>query len=175
MTPFQKALTGMLMLLVSSVALSGCPKYSKEQDRLLHLAYYTGAAENLGYTLAAIVIQESFVGPYIIRSNEKDSGGGSYGITHIQLKTAMWLEGEKNLWRAKQDIIPKLIMSDAYALQLGINKLKSVGVVGDGVVGSYMELWGRYNGGNERGPYAKKIRTHVKMLQNCYEFKKEGE
>lgn len=167
-----KALALLLILITPSVALSACPTYTHEQDRVLHLAYYTGAVEDLGYTLAAIVIQESFVGGYVVRINEGDSGGGSYGISHIQLKTAMWLTGEDNVWRAKQDLVPKLISSDAYALHLAILKLQSVGIVGGGVK-SYLELWGRYNGGGQHGNYAHKIHSHVKMLQECYNFNEE--
>lgn len=162
-----KALALLLALIAPSVALSACPTYTQEQDRVLHLAYYTGAVEDLGYTLAAIVIQESFVGGYVVRINEGDSGGGSFGLPHIQLKTAMWLTGEDNVWRAKQDIIPKLLLSDAFALHLALLKLRSV------ESSNYMEMWGRYNGGGQHGNYAHKIHSHVKMLQECYNFNEE--
>jgi len=154
-----------LLALLSPLVVAKCPVHTAEQGELIYLAYYTGLPEDLGYTLAAIVVQEAFVGGYIIRLNERDRGGGSWGITHIQLKTAMWLEGEDNVWRAKQDIVPKLITSDAYALHLALLKLRSIRNSS-----SYMELWGRYNGGGKNNPYAKKIRSHVQMLQNCYEF-----
>lgn len=159
-----KALT-LFLALLSPWALSQCPTYTEQQEELIHLAYYTGLPKDLGYTLAAIVIQEALVGSYVVRLNEKDRGGGSFGVTHIQLRTAMWLEGEENVWKAKQDIVPKLITSDAYALHLALLKLRTIRNSS-----SYMELWGRYNGGGKNNPYAKKIRSHVQMLQKCYEF-----
>lgn len=161
-----KTLLTLLLFLTSVLSYGECPKHTHEQKRLINLAYYTGDYYDLGYTLAAITVRESFVGSYVVRINPKDAGGGSYGLTHIQLDTAMWLLGEKNNWKARAEIIPKLMSSDAFALELAIRKLQAVQYS----TNSWRELWGKYNGAGPNSDYSKGIQSNIVMLKSCYTF-----
>lgn len=145
-----------------------CPKHTDEQKVLLQLAYDTGKPHDLGYSLAAIAWKEAFVGPYVIRVNGKDGGHGSYGLLHMQLTTAMYLTGEKNIWKAKQDLVIRLMTDDLFSLHLSIKKLKKHRHKG------YRAMWKAYNG---KGPmadkYSEAIAQNVAVLQNCYKFEEE--
>lgn len=145
-----------------------CPKHTDEQKALLQLAYDTGKPHDLGYTLAAIVWREAFVGSYIVRVNGNDGKHGSFGITQVQLTTAMSLTKEDNIWRAKQNLVIRLMTDDLFSLHLSIKKLKKHRHKG------FRGMWKAYNG---RGPmadkYSEAIAQNVTVLQNCYKF--EGE
>ena len=147
----------------SSLYATEC-NFTTEQDRLIKLASSYGEPFDLKKTLPAIVVQESFVGRYVVKINPQDGKLGSYGITHVLLETAMWLEGEKSSWRAKDVIAERLIKDDLYALQLAVKKLQSVQKSGK----SWMQVWQSYNGNNPE--YAKKIRSHIRHLESCGYF-----
>jgi hypothetical protein len=165
----QKSFWTILFLLLSSSAYGfKCPNHTPDQSYLVSKAYYTGLPHDMGYTLAAIVVQESFVGRHIVRVNNKDGKYGSYGITHILLSTAMWLEGYTNAWEAKAELVPKLVGNDEYALELALKKLQSVNH------DTWLEKWASFNGsGLQSRKYAGKISKHIKMLKRCYGFEKD--
>jgi hypothetical protein len=153
-----------------------CPVYTPEQEAALKLAYEVGYEDDLGMTLAAIVVQESFVGPYIIRENPNDYSThkrkdgstfkirGSVGLPHILLSTGMWLEGYTSVWKARAELVPKLFNDDKYALQLALRKLKSVQKPDQ----DWRTLVSRYNGaGPAARSYAKKIAKHVNTFKKC--------
>ena len=151
-----------VVILAEPVKASQCRSMTVEQERAVQLAYIVGLPEDLGYTLAAITIQESFVGEYIVKAFPEDAKYGSYGLTHITLTTAMWLEGEENIWRAKQDILPRLLTDDLYALKMSLRKLNSYR--GD----SWAGMVKSYNGRGEKAEkYLQSIVKHVKMLKTC--------
>lgn len=157
-----------------------CRNYTHEQQEVLTLAHTLGSEHGLGLTLAAIVQQESFVGSYVVRINPNDNSThfdeegrkevirGSYGITHILLSTAMWLENEDNLWKAKAHIAQDLITDDHYAVTMAIRKLKSVQYKGQ----TWRELVAKYNGaGRAAREYADKVAIHVDNFNQCGTFK----
>lgn len=158
-----KTLSAILALSLSTSVLADECKFTTEQDRLIKLAASYG--ESFGYrkTLPAIVIQEAFVGSYVVRINPKDGKHGSYGITHILLSTAMWLEGENNIWKAKSEIVDRLMTDDIYSLKLAVEKLDSVHE------GDWIGTWSAYNGGSVK--YAEKIRDNIRLLERCNYFK----
>ena len=163
-------ITLLLVILACGVAevKASCPNHTTEQQELIKQAYYVGLPYDLAYTLSAIVVRESFVGPYIIRVNSGDGKYGSYGVTHIELETAMWLEGYTNSWQAKQDLVPKLISDDHYAMHLALNKLRKDKSKG------WMVMWSRYNGsGSKARQYAEGIKKNIKILKDCYDLDKE--
>jgi hypothetical protein len=125
----------------------------------------------MGLTLAGIIQQESFVGSHIVRVNPADGNGGSWGVTQIQLETAMWITGEDNMWRAKAKLVPVLLNHDAVALSMALEKLKSVKLT-LGTRFTWKRLWAGYNGsGKAAEKYAGKIQDKVKLLQKCFVFK----
>lgn len=157
------------LLAVSIYSHSGvkCTQYTDEQLSLLHLAYITGQPHDLGLTLAAIVKQESFVGDYVVRVNSKDGKYGSYGISQINLETAMYFEGVTNSWEARAEIVPKLMIDDVYSLELSLIKFNSVSHL------SWKDQVRSYNGGvrNKRTlEYYNKIRGHVNEFNRCNVF-----
>jgi hypothetical protein len=97
--------------------------YTPEQWRVLNIAYRAGAVYGYGNTLAAVCEQESFVGRYIIRVNTGDGDHGSWGACHMQLTTAMHIEGETSSWRARAVIAPRLMQDDYYATALAARYL----------------------------------------------------
>ena len=148
-------------LTAPTIALANC-SFTAEQARLIRLAASYGEAHGYKKTLAAIVVQESFVGGYVVRVNSKDGKYGSYGITHINLETAMWLESENNSWRARAVLAPKLMVNDIYALSLSVKKLDSVNN------GNWLQTWSAYNGKNPE--YGIKIKNHIRNLEKCGVF-----
>jgi hypothetical protein len=159
-----KALLATLVFISATVQAS-CPAFTEEQSYLIHKAYHVGYQHDMGYTLAAITIQESFVGEYVVRVNNKDGKHGSYGVTHILLSTAMWLEGYDSSWRAKAKLVPKLIGNDEYALETAVRKLQTVRKR------TWWATWRSYNGGGKKADqYAGRISKHVKMLRECINF-----
>jgi len=147
-----------------------CPKFTPEQEGLILAAYYKGLPENLGYTLAAITWKESFVGKWVVKVNnrynpKKDKHYESYGVTHIELTTAMYLVGMKNYWQARAEIVPRLINDNNYAWELALMKLKTLRRH------SWEEKVKRYNGIGSVS-YGKEVVDKVRTLQYCYKFEK---
>ena len=138
--------------------------FTVEQDRLLHLAASYGDSFNYRKTLPAIVMQESFVWKHVVRINPTDGKLGSYGITHILLDTAMWLEGVDSRWEALDRLTERLIKDDLYALQLAVKKLDSVHDPKKG----WMNTFSMYNGGSRK--YAESIRNNIRLLERCGYF-----
>ena len=162
-----------LLLLVSTCGLATgkCEtKFTKEQEKILRMAYEVGKPHDLGWSVAAITWQEGFVGKYIVRLNPKDGKEGSYGVTHILLTTAMSVTKEKNVWRAKAEIVPKLMNHDKYAITMS----KDILAEAQPRFKDYKKLWAYYNGGdkNYTSPqaveYSDKIGNKVKYLQQCF-------
>lgn len=158
----KKLLISVTIFLLSTISHASECRFTVEQDRLINLASSYGEIFNYRKTLPAIVMQESFVGSYIVRVNPNDGAHGSYGITHILLDTAMWLENEDNIWRAKDVIVKKLMTDDFYSLHLAVKKLNSLHE------GNWMETWSNYNGGSWK--YANSIRDNIKLLESCGYF-----
>lgn len=138
--------------------------FTGEQERLLHLAASYGDAFNYRKTLPAIVMQESFVWKHVVRINPTDGKLGSYGITHILLDTAMWLEEVDSRWEALDKLTERLIKDDLYALQLAVKKLDSVHDPEKG----WLSTWSAYNGGSRK--YAESIRSNIRLLERCGYF-----
>lgn len=156
--------TVLLVSCSSAVESKSCPNYTTEQQFLLQKAHDIGKEHNLSETLAAIVKQESFVGDHVIRFNNKDGKYGSYGITHINLETAMWLEKIDNAWKAKAELAPYLMYSDDYAMELAIRKLKTKEKLG------WQKMVRSYNGNvNSKMTlaYLNNIQKHVREFREC--------
>lgn len=158
--------TGVLLVVclvsLSFKTLAQCSEYTEEQSHVLRLAYSVGVTYDLGYTLAAIVRQESFVGEHIIRLNPKDGAGGSYGLTHITLEWLMDYYGEASMWHMKSIYPMKLMSDDRYALTKGLHHLLANQHRG------WREMVRRYNGSYV---YADKIAVHVTRLKTCLDVK----
>jgi len=141
-----------------------CPTFTKEQEGILKLAYNKGLPQNLGYSLAGIVWQESFVGDMVI-TNNTDGGNNSFGITHIEVKTAKWLlgmEGEEFKWKFKAYIIPRLQNDHEFALDVALMKLHTLRRL------PWELQIERYNGINPE--YRETVKRKIMVLMDCYTF-----
>jgi len=153
-----------LIALMSTTAATAqsCPTFTTEQDILLRKAYAIGNYREWGYTLAAIVWRESFVDEYIVRINGQDGQQGSYGVAHMQITTAAYLMGEKNIWRAKAELALLMINDDTEALLLALRYLKKHESLG------WRGMVARYNGsGPAARRYSRDVISKVKTLQTC--------
>lgn len=152
-------------MLAGNVQAIECREYTDEQMAVLKAAYEYGKPYDYALSLSSIVKQESFVGKHIVRINEKDGEFGSYGVSHISLKTAMWLEGVDNVWEAKAMLVPMLILSDEYSFKLAMAKLNTVKKFG------WEESIARYNGAGAAAMiYKEKIKSHIREFQACEVF-----
>lgn len=154
-------------ILCSQFAQGSC-NYTQEQSRLIKLAASYGLPYNYSKTLAAIVVNESFVGKYVVRINNKDMPYGSYGVTQVKLDTAMYLLDVKSSWYALQSVAPKLITDDVYALGLAVKKLESIKHIDNG---NWRKLWANYNGGKHKITYSNNIVKTIIKLDKCGYFK----
>lgn len=141
---------------------NSCPTFTIEQEILLRKAHAIGQYDDWGYTLAAIAWRESIVGSFIVRINGQDGHQGSYGVAHMQITTAAYLEGESNLWRVKAEIAPRMIQDDQYALSLALKYLVSYQDLG------WRGMIARYNGRGEAARlYAEDVASKALTLQQC--------
>lgn len=149
----------------SSALANECREYTDDQKAILRLSYSVGEPYDLGYTLASIVVQESFVGPYIVRINPSDGGYGSYGLGHVLLDWAMTYEGVDSSWEGKEILIPKLLTDDVYALNMALNHLLSNSHKG------WKDMVISYNGSYT---YYNRVVPILRDLQKCLHIKKRG-
>jgi hypothetical protein len=148
-----------LMLCLPTVVFADCYRnFTQEQKTTLHVAIaYT---HNSGYrqTIAAIIAQESFVGDKIIKINFNDGKYGSFGITQINLETALVLQKIRGRNYAPAVEAEKLF-NNFHAIDVAIMKLNSVHR------GNWLQTWNRYNGNSKTYGYL--IRDHIRELKKC--------
>ena len=147
----------MIGLLVCDWAWSEqCRRYTPEQQQIIQQAHSFGLPYDYGFTLAAIVIKESFVGNRIIRYNPTDP---STGVTHIQFDTLKHLSG-LNHWDTLA-LAEELIVNDLLAFEYAVKKL-------DSVRGNFWQKWRRYNGkGKAAEQYANDVQGIIRGLKRC--------
>lgn len=150
----------MFTLMLSTQSVAGiCRNYTDLQIDVIHLAFDYGKQYNYQYTLAAIVVKESFVGNRIIRYNPNDP---STGVTHIQFETLKHLSG-LNHWDALE-LAERLITDDTLSLEYSVLKLNSIS-------GTFWNKWVRYNGSGERAQmYARDIQAIINGFKRCGVF-----
>lgn len=147
----------------SSAKADDCPTFTHEQEWLLHAAYEMGKPHDWGYTLAAIVWQESFVGETIDLINSSDGEFGSYGPAHVQATTAADLDGLEQTpenWQAMADM---LLSDPIVGIHYGLRYLLRHSDR------SYIGTIEKYNGTGERAMiYGQTVYQKVQALMNCH-------
>lgn len=139
---------------------------SVKQMRTVERAYQAGLPHNLGYSLAAIVWQESSAGLFLINSSE-----GSYGPFQINLKTALARVDGKNWSKPKKDWLATNLLRFDFSVYFAIEELKYwQSVHGNN---NWRKVWASYNGGwryHKPAPqsYAQSIATKIQKLQGCF-------
>lgn len=168
-----------VLVLISSNALAEqCRRFTQEQRDLIRYAYVVGSqydseiynivGTHAGHSLAAILIEESFVGEYIIRVNASDGLLGSYGIMMVQITTIFHMDGLEDTWVNRQDIAPnimtRLLTDDLFAIESGYRYLRKMILQR----GSLWEARRAYNGAGSRAiAYADRTGETVRMLIKC--------
>lgn len=131
----------------------------------MHMAYAIGKPRGYGLTLAAIVVRESFVEDEIVRMNNKDGAHGSYGITHVQLSTAMFIYGVGSVWRGKATLFERLVTDDQFSIRTSLIYLEMV------ETSTWRNTVRNYNGAGWRAEnYADAITAIVDNFIECGTF-----
>jgi hypothetical protein len=155
-----------IALLVSSQAFANCQfNFTYEQEFIINSAYDAGYPEDLGYALAAISWKESFVGRHVVRINPRDGKHGSYGVTHVQLTTAMELLNIDSYWRALDKLPIRMMSDDRLMYELSLMYLMKFEYLG------YRGMIAKYNGSGARADqYANDVIDKVNKLMRCNYF-----
>jgi hypothetical protein len=157
-----KTLIAIVLLITSAATAANECKLRLTQSQRTTLFVAIAHAYNSGYreSIAAIIMQESFVGDKIIKINFRDGNFGSFGITHINLDTALYLYKENGRNYAPAIMAQRLIEDDFFAIDTAILKLKSVR---NGR--TWVQTWNAYNGNDKT--YGLLIRDNIIKLRNC--------
>lgn len=139
-----------------------CPDFTDEQRYLLDMAHIIGKSHDWGYTLAAITYQESFWGDEVRLSNVNDGDYGSYGPTHVQISTALWLLGWEDTEERRALVKYHLLNTPSFGMDLS---LMLIMLYEDrGWHGMIM----KHNGRGERAVrYADSVIERVRVLERC--------
>lgn len=137
-----------------------------EQFSVVHRSYEIGEPHNLGYSLAAIVWQESSAGEYLVNSDER-----SYGPYQINLKTAMnRLDEQENFTKQQKNRLASNLMRLEYSSLFAIKELQYwLSIHGN----DWSKVWASYNGGwsyDHAKPklYSLEIASKIRKLKNCF-------
>jgi hypothetical protein len=137
---------------------------TNEQWYNISKGYYAAQPYDYGLTVAAIIAHESLGGLYKVNPESKD-----YGLTHINVKTAVNRLGYDDTPFMRSVVASKLVFDDDLAIDLAIEEL----LYWDGRRdGNWAEVVASYNDGTvieERGRrYYRIISSVVKKLKGCF-------
>jgi hypothetical protein len=138
---------------------------TNEQWYNVSKGYYAAKDVGYGFTLAAIIIRESQGGLYRVNPNSLD-----YGLTHINVKTAVNRMGYKDTPFMRSVAASKIVFDDDLAIALAIEELLYWhGRRG----GEWKHVVASYNSGNNMKnglrDYYPKISKTVNELKGCFE------
>jgi len=91
---------------------------NQNQIRIIHKCYSFGSKYGLGNTLAGICLVESQGGKYLMNQVTED-----YGITGINIKTALRFLGEQDNYWNRVKVASKLVRDDKLALTIAVKEL----------------------------------------------------
>jgi len=162
---------------LASISLEGNPtdgeyqELTYEQIQLLQFAYNLGKDHDLGYSMAAIAWQESFVGDQIVPINLQDP---SAGLWHKNIRMAFKETfHEKPLNGLLLNIMARKLIDDVeFAASFAIADLEHWKEVRDG---EWMAVWASYNAGNRYlsptgQEYARGIKKKIQTLRRYLPF-----
>ena len=145
--------------------------FTQEQRKVLDMAYIIGSEYDLGNTLQAIVIQESFVYRSIHRVREVSVYDTSYGIFHIRPVVGTWIASKTNLYKITEGEVKPLLSDkegDILSVNLALQLLLRYQRLGD----SWRTSVARYNGGKyykgtQAQRYVRSVINNIKYLKRC--------
>lgn len=133
------------------------------QKGRLEFAYNSGVDYDLGFTMAAIALQESSAGKYRLNLESKD-----LGLFQVNVKTASSILKVTNHYK-KIELVERMIYDDVFTAKLSLHVLT---YFKDYHKGDWKKTIQSYNAGfsinNEDSlDYLDKVSSNVKMLQKC--------
>ncbi|RMF06567.1 MAG: hypothetical protein D6762_09205 [Candidatus Neomarinimicrobiota bacterium] len=161
------------LFLTSVISVTGTPvdeqfsRLTDEQKQILIRAYELGAPYDLGYTLAAIAWQESFVGDRIVPINLQDP---SAGLWHKNIYNALAEHPETPQNGLQVNMMAqKLIHDMEFAASLAISDLEHWKIRRNG---NWMDIWASYNAGryyksSQARAYARSIYRKIQALEKA--------
>lgn len=151
----------------ASAAHSCSIQHNLTTDQWYNIAkgYYAAEPHDYGLTLAAIILRESQGGLYRVNPESKD-----YGLTHINVKTAISRLGYKDTPFMRSVAASKIVADDDLAIDLAIEELL---YWHDRRNGNWKLVVASYNSGNDPTnglrDYYPKIASTVQSLKNCFD------
>lgn len=143
-----------------------CREFTDEQQWLLDAAYAMGEPHGWGYTLAAMTWQESFLGDRVYREKLDDGDYGSYGVTHVQLSTAIEILGWEHTDNNRANIKRILVECDTCAMDLSLAY-----VMGHIERLGWRDGIARYNGSGEGAErHSRRVVAKVRELERCMDW-----
>ncbi len=159
------------LFLTSVITVTGTPveeqfsRLTEQQKSILVRAYELGAPYDLGYTLAAIAWQESFVGDRIVPINLQDP---SAGLWHKNIYNALAEHPETPQNGLQINMMAQKLINDMeFAASIAISDLEHWKVRRNG---NWMDVWASYNAGkyyksDQARSYARSIYQKIKALE----------
>lgn len=170
----------LLILAISTSMVAADNTYSDltlQQKALLKKAHAYGEEFDLGYSMAAIMWQESFVGKKIVPFNIDDPSGGYW---HKHIDYLLREENKRINSITRNFALLELIQNMDYAAAIAICDIE-MWYVEFGEQG-WLRVWAAYNGGYSNSKasqtYAQEVKEKINILINKKVFKpteKEGE
>lgn len=138
---------------------------TNEQWYNVSKGYYAAKDAGYGLTLAAIIVTESQGGLYRVNPNSLD-----YGLTHINVKTAINRLGYKDTPFMRSVAASKIVFDDDLAIAIAIEELLYWHGRRNG---QWRQVVASYNSGNNMTnglrEYYPKISKTVNKLKGCFE------
>jgi len=161
------------LLFMLLFGLLGAQDYQKDlslqQKALMQKAYRYGVEFSLGYSMAAIMWQESFVGKQIVPFNVDDPGGGYW---HKQLNYLLMEEKRPVNSLNRNMALERLITNMDYAAAIAIRDLENW--INEFGAHGWLRVWAAYNGGYSNSlasqQYAKEVSAKVNHLMKIKIF-----
>ena len=146
--------------------------FTQEQRKVLAMAYAVGSEYDLGNTLQAIVIQESFIGKRIDRHREVSIKDSSYGLMHMRPLTSVYTAFKVGMYEITLEESKTFLTAsegDILALHLGVNYL----LILQKQSNSWSETVGRYNAGKywdhgQGRKYTESVRNNLHYVMECF-------
>lgn len=158
----------MVVLLLSAGAkAANCDDVTFEDEQLWNLqkAYDFGSRYDKGYTMAAILWQESSAGKHLKRKDGEHWSMSSYGPFHILLKTA---SHRRECHQSECRDVRRKLNNFEYSANLSLEEL----LYWEARLGSLGKAVAAYNRGNNWNTnggrnYLKKINAKIRYLKQC--------
>ena len=131
--------------------------YSLFQLEAMKFGYIAGSRYDIGYTMAAIIMEESQAGKQMLNLT------GDYGLCGINIKYYLKDLGLRHTKYNEVEIATLLIRNDALNIHVGVSKFRHWLKESKG---DFIKAWAMYNGGYTANfYYANRIYNRIKAIR----------